>query len=101
MLVTTKPRVRISGHGNRLHVRLQGNWERDAVAALREACRAATALDKAVAEAIRQARRSGVSWAEIAGTLGVAEDAGDKQTLIDALANARRLLLEYQLREAT
>lgn len=98
--MTTKPRVRIGGHGTRLRARLRGDWERDPVAALQESCRAATAIDKATAEAIGRVRQRGVSWADIARTLGVAEDAADKQALIDAMADGRRLVLEHQLRDA-
>lgn len=97
-MLTTKPRVRIAGHGARLRVRTRGDWEGDAVAALRESCRASVGIEKAVAEAIERSRAMGVSWYEIARALGVAEQAGDKRTLIDAFARNRRALLEHQLR---
>jgi hypothetical protein len=96
-MLTTQPRVRISGHGTRLRVRTKGDWEADPLAALREACRSSVAIDKTLAEAVQHARRGGASWAEIGRTLGVAEAAIDKDALVDALANSRRALLERQL----
>jgi hypothetical protein len=98
-MLTTKPRVRIAGHGTRLRVRTRGDWEGDSVAALRESCRASVAVEKAVAEAIGRCRALGMSWDEIARTLGVAEQAGDKRTLIDVLAESRRAILDHPLRQ--
>lgn len=69
--------------------------------ALRESCRASVAVDKAVAEVIQRSRSAGMSWDEIGRTLGVAEHADDKKALIDALADSRRAVLEYQLRRTT
>ena len=100
-MLTIKPRVRIAGHGTRLRVRTRGDWDGDAVAALRESCRASVAVEKAVAEAIQRARALGVSWDEIAPTLGVAEQAGDKRTLIDVFADSRRAILDHQLRRTS
>ena len=97
-MLTTTPRVRIVGHGNRLRVRTRGDWERHALIALRESCRASVALEKAVAEAIHNARIAGTSWEEIGQALGVAEHANDKTTLLDGVAESRRAMLEYQLR---
>jgi hypothetical protein len=42
-----------------------------------------------------------MSWDEIARTLGVAEQAGDKRALIDAFAHSRRAILEHQLQRTT
>jgi transcriptional regulator len=100
-MLTTKPPVRIAGHGTRLRLRTRGDWEGDAVAALRESCRASVAVEKAVAEAIQCCRTTGMSWDEIARTLGVAEQAGDKRALIDAFAHSRRAILEHQLQRTT
>ena len=100
-MLTTQPRVRISGHGSRLRVRTKGDWERDPAGALRESCRSSVAIEKALAEAIQLARGAGVSWGEIGRTLGVAEAAGDKGALIDAFANSRRAILDHQLRNVT
>ena len=100
-MVTATPRVRIVGHGNRLRVRTKGDWEGNALVALRESCRASVAVEKAVAEAIHGARTAGRSWEEIGRTLGVAEHAADKRALIDAFADSRRAVLEYQLRRTT
>jgi len=74
-MLTATPRVRIVGHGNRLRVRTNGDWEGNALVALRESCRASVAVEKAVAEAIQGARTAGMSWEEVGQTLGVAEHA--------------------------
>ena len=100
-MLSAKPRVRIVGHGNRLRVRTIGDWDDDPSAALREACRASTALDKALAGAITQARSTGMTWTEIGRTLGVAEDVTDKSELLDRWAESRRLVLQHQLRDLT
>jgi hypothetical protein len=96
--LTRKPRVRIRGRGNHLRVGLRGDWKADPVSGLRESCRSSVAIEKAVAEAIRVSRGAGVSWAEIGRTLGVAEDAADKESLIDAFAASRRGILDHLLR---
>jgi hypothetical protein len=96
--LTTKPRVRIRGRGNHLRVGLRGDWNSDPIGGLRESCRSSVAIEKAIAEAIRLSRDAGVSWAEIGQTLGVAEDAADKESLIDAFADSRRAILDHQLR---
>jgi hypothetical protein len=100
-MLTTRPRLRIAGHGARLRVRTKGDWESHAVAALRESCRASVAVEKAVAEAIRLARGGGMSWEEIAHVLGAPEQAADKGALLDAFADSRRAILEHQLRSST
>jgi hypothetical protein len=100
-MLTTRPRLRIAGHGARLRVRTKGDWEGDTVAALRECCRASSAVEKALAEAIRLASGSGMSWEEIAHVLGVAEQAANKGALLDAFAESRRAILEHQLRSST
>jgi hypothetical protein len=100
-MLTATPRVRIAGHGNTLRVRTKGDWEGHPLVALRESCRASVAVEKAVAEAIHRARTDGMSWEEIGQTLGVAEHAEDKKTLIDGLANSRQAILEHQLRRTT
>ena len=97
-MLTATPRLRIVGHGRRLRVRTKGDWPRHSVLALRESCRASVAVEKAVAEAIHGARAGGLSWEEIGRTLGVDGHTPDKQTLIDALADSRRAILEHQLR---
>jgi len=97
-MLTATPRVRIVGHGKRLRLRTKGDWAGNATVALRESCRASTAFEKAVSEAIHSARVAGLSWEEIGRTLGVAEHASDKDALIDALAESRRVVLQHQLR---
>lgn len=100
-MLTATPRVRIVGHGNRLRVRTKGNWEGNALVALRESCRASVAVEKALAEAIQGARTAGSSWEEIGQTLGVAEHADDKERLINAFGDSRRAILEHQLRRTS
>jgi hypothetical protein len=48
------------------------------------------ALDKALAEAVRDAVSQGASWNEIGRVLGVTEAAETKQELIDALGESKR-----------
>ena len=98
---TGMPRVRIAGHGNRLRVRMKGDWERNTLMALRESCRASVAVEKAVAEAIQSARTAGMSWDEIGRTLGVAEHADDKTALIGSFAGSRRAIVEHELRRTS
>jgi hypothetical protein len=100
-MLTATPRLRIVGHGKRLRVRTKGDWEGNALVALREACRASVAVEKAVAEAIQGARTAGLSWEEIGRALGIAEHADDKSALIGAFADGRRAVLEYQLRRTS
>jgi uncharacterized NAD(P)/FAD-binding protein YdhS len=71
MVVTRAPRVRIVGAGTRLRLRPLGDWDSNPVDALRECCRAQTALAKAMWQTVRQARDAGHSWTEIGDALGV------------------------------
>jgi hypothetical protein len=98
-MLHTAPRLRISGQGRRLRVRQRGNWRMDQSAALSESCRASMAIDKAVVDAIGQARASGMSWKSIGRAFGATDDAESKEQLIEALANLRRLALQHLLRE--
>ena len=95
----TGPRLRIRGHGRRLHVRQRGNWGGDQSASLRESCRASMAIEKSLVEAIGRARATGMSWTDIGRTLGATADAASTQQLIDALTNSRRAALEHLLRD--
>jgi hypothetical protein len=97
-MLTTKPRVRIVGRGRRLRVRTKGDWDSDVPTALREACRASVAVDKALAEAVQHARTDDMSWGEIGRVLGVADDATDMDALVTALGQRRGGLLRHQLR---
>jgi hypothetical protein len=100
-MLTTHPRVRISGHGNRLRVRTKGDWDADPIGGLREACRSSVAIEKALAESIQRARITDVSWAEIGRTLGVADAAQGKDAFISAFSASRQSILEHQLRNVT
>ena len=65
------PRVRIIGHGNHLRLRTLGDWEANPIDALRECCRAETALEKAMWQTVNTAREASHSWTEIGDALGV------------------------------
>jgi len=97
-MLHTKPRLRIVGRGPRLRVRQTGDWGIDAPTSLSEPCRASTAIEKALAEAIGHARGSGMSWTEIGESLGATDGADSKEQLVDALVDQRRTLLEHLLR---
>jgi hypothetical protein len=75
--MTTRPRLRL--HGSREHLRLTTKPAADPLAMVREACRAGTALDKALGEAVREALAVGHTWPEIGQALtgGVGTD-GDQ-----------------------
>jgi hypothetical protein len=65
------PRVRIAGHGNHLRLRTLGDWDAHPIEALRECCRAETALEKAMLQTVHMAREASHSWTEIGAALGV------------------------------
>ena len=65
------PRVRIVGHGSHLRLRTVGDWDAHPIDALRECCRAETALEKAMWQTVGRARAAGRSWTEIGDALGV------------------------------
>jgi hypothetical protein len=100
-MLTAKPRLRIVGQGAGLRVRQRGDWAADKSAALLESSRASIATEKTLAEAIGRARAVGMSWAELGRVLGATDQADTKQTLIDALADNRRAVLEHLLRGTT
>jgi hypothetical protein len=63
--------VRIVGQGSDLRLRTLGDWEAHPIEALRECCRAKTALEKAMRQTVGKAREASHSWAEIGEALGV------------------------------
>jgi len=65
------PRVRIDGQGNHLRLRTLGDWDAHPIEALRECCRAETALEKAIWQTVHTAREASHSWTEIGAALGV------------------------------
>jgi hypothetical protein len=65
--MTTRARLRLHGNGERL--RLTTKPAADPLAMVREACRAGTALDKALGEAVCQALAAGHTWPEIGRAL--------------------------------
>jgi hypothetical protein len=97
----TTPRLRFVGRGGSLRVRQRGDWTAGTADLLRESCRASTAIDKTVAQAIVRARASGTSWSEIGRVLGASDQAETKRALIDAIADNRRAALEHLLRTTT
>ena len=97
-MAKTKPRVRIRGRGDHLRVRLGGDWAGDPLAGVAESCRSSVAVDKALAEAMQRSRAAGLSWDEIGRSLGIWEEAPDKEALVNALLDSRRARVEYLLR---
>jgi len=89
-VLTQVPRIRLTGHGDRLRLRQRGRWQQDPLEAVRECCRASMAVEKALGEAIRAAAASGASWQEVGRVLGVAETAESEEDVMDALAKNRR-----------
>jgi len=71
MGIRSAPAVRIVGRDSRLRLHTVGDWESRPLDALRECCRAQTALAKAIWQTVRQARNAGHSWTEIGNALGV------------------------------
>lgn len=69
------PRVRVVGHGSQLRLRTLGDWETRPIEALRECCRAETALEKAMWQTVSKAREASHSWTEIGNALGVTKQA--------------------------
>ena len=65
------PRVRVVGQGNKLRLRTLGDWDTHPIEALRECCRAETALEKAMWQTVAKARDAGHTWTEIGESLGV------------------------------
>jgi hypothetical protein len=98
-MLTTRPRLRIAGHGTGLRVRQRADWTAYTSASLRESCRASVAIEKTLAEAIERARARGMSWPEVGRVLGATDDADTKQAVIDALVDNRRAILERLLRQ--
>jgi hypothetical protein len=88
-MLTRTPQLRISGHGARLRLKHRGNWQRDPLQAVEECCRASTALDKALGEAVREALATGSSWHDIGEALGVTENAETEPDVINALGQAK------------
>ena len=68
-------KLRVEGHGREMGLRMVGDWEGEPLEGVRECCRLATAVEKALREEVRLARRSGHSWAQIGQTLGVTKQA--------------------------
>lgn len=86
MLASRKPAVRVAGRGQRMRVWTVGDWSRDPMGALREACSTSRALDEVLAEALRYAR---ANWFEIGQTLGVARVSG-RTHVLEAWIGGRR-----------
>jgi hypothetical protein len=87
MIGVTRPSVRLKGSGDHLRLRVQSSA--DPLATVRECCRAATALDKAMAKAVRDAIAAGSSWAEVGQELtGMPGDT--PEAVLNAYASGRR-----------
>jgi hypothetical protein len=63
--------LRIKGSGKHLRVRLRSAPSSDPLASVRECCRAATALDKAMGEAVLYAVAAGQTWSDVGRALGL------------------------------
>ena len=61
--------LRFRGAGELLRLRVESGS--DSLANVRECCRASVAVEKALGEAIRDARAAGHSWAEVGDAPGV------------------------------
>lgn len=79
MIGTSKPALRITGSGNQLRLRVAAGP--DSLAMVRECCRASTAVDKALGEAIRQARTDGHAWTEVGEALSTRQAQTGDQVL--------------------
>ena len=87
--------LRIVGRGGQLRLRALGDWESNPIEALRECCRAETALEKAMWETVGRARAAKHSWQEIGDALGVTKQAvhrryGSRRAATQAAAEAER-----------
>jgi hypothetical protein len=71
MVARRTPQIRIAGSGGRLRLRTLGDWEAQPIDALRECCRAESALEKAMWRTVGMARDAGHTWTEIGDALGV------------------------------
>jgi uncharacterized protein YndB with AHSA1/START domain len=85
--MNTRPRLRLHGSGE--HLRLTTKPAADPLAMVREACRAGTALDKALGGAVREALAAGHTWPEIGQTLTGGPGTGGNEVLAE-YAQARR-----------
>ena len=92
-------RLRLAGHGSRLHLRTAGDWNVAPMEGIAECCRALTALEKALGESIRDARAAGHSWAEIGQSLGATQAASSFDDVADALAASKRATWELFWKE--
>jgi hypothetical protein len=81
--------LRIKGSGKHLRVRLRSAPTSDPLASVRECCRAVTALDKAMGEAVLEAVAAGHTWSEVGRALALppAESAGE---VLEAYVFARK-----------
>ena len=89
-MLTQGPRIRLAGRGDRLRLRRRGEWQQDPLQDVRDCCRAAMAIEKALGEGVRAALASGASWQEVGRVLGVAEAAQSKQDVIQGFAETKR-----------
>jgi len=85
MIGTTRPRLRFTGSGDTLRLRVA--TAPDPLANIRQCCRASVAVEKALAEEIRDAGLAGHSWDEIGRALGV--EAQTRSGVRDQYATSR------------
>lgn len=90
MIGTRRPSLRIHGAGSRLHLRVREG--KDLLDNVRECCRAATAVDKALGEAVQAALDGGHTWRDVGRALGAAPDATAAEEVLDGYTTARRYI---------
>jgi hypothetical protein len=92
IVLTRAPRLRLAGHGERLRLRLHDRGNPAPLETLHECCRASTAVDKALGEAVRGARAAGASWQDIGRALGATDNAQTQQEVVNAFADQKRTI---------
>lgn len=68
-------RVVVLGRGPELRLGLSGDWEREPLAALEDAVRLSSAVEKLQRELVARARTAGSSWTAIGRALGTTKQA--------------------------
>jgi hypothetical protein len=74
-MVARAKRLRIVGHGQSVRLRLVGDWDHRPLEGIRETRGIELALDKAIRDQVRNAKKAGCSWTEIGHALGTSKQA--------------------------
>jgi hypothetical protein len=94
------PALRLRGRNARIRAYKIGRWNRDPLNDVAASCRSSVAVDKALGESIRSARRAGHTWPEIAVALGLDADLTTWPDISAALVTRRHVTLGRQINEA-